>query len=272
MTEVSPRPIVRIAVDQIDIPDDRLRTLKQDQALAIGFAIQADGQYDPIAVARLPGKTGYVLVDGLHRLVGCRAVGLTEIDARVVDNDRKSRIRQEVLSAWARADHDAFDSAAQVAAMAELAQSSGIEIVGDTTASATIALAVGWDVAAYEALGISRRSLFNYLKIHRFYSDDQKALLRERGMADELVPLIRLAALPPEDFAAAYTAIWAKKAGSIAEALAMLVPAPVTGWDKQKAKVLKQATAWKPHELRELIDELRALYRAATASEGEGNN
>lgn len=264
MTEVSPRPIVRLSVDQIDIPADRLRTLKQDQAYAIGYAIQADGQYDPIAVARLPGKTTYVLVDGLHRLVGSRAVGLTEVDARVVDADRNSRIRQEVLSAWARADHDAFDRAAQVAAMAELAQEAGVEIVGEATASATIALAVGWDVQAYEALGISRRSLFNYLKIHRFYRDEQKALLRERAMADELVPLIKLAALPPEDFAAAYTAIWAQKVGSIAEALSMLVPVPVTGWDKQKTKVLKQAASWKPHELRELIDELRVIYNAAT--------
>jgi hypothetical protein len=261
----APKPageaILRLPVDQIDIPADRLRALKPEQAAAIGEAIKADRQYDAISVARLPGKSRYVLVDGLHRLEGCRAVGLAEIEARVVSADRDSRRRQEVLSAWARADHDAFDKAAQVAAMADLAKVPE-EADDEETASAMIALTAGWDEIACEALGLSRRSLFNYLKIHRFYTPEQKAILRERGVASELVPLIRLAALPPEDFAMAFAAIG--KGCTIAEAFAFIAPAPVNGWDKQKAKVLTAAAKWQPHELRELIDELRALYRAAT--------
>jgi hypothetical protein len=256
--------ILRLPVDQIDVPADRLRTLKPDQAAAIGAAIAADRQYDAISVARLPGKTRYLLVDGLHRLEGCRAAGLAEIDARLVPADRESRQRQEVLSAWARADHDAFDKAAQVAAMIQLQAPA---VADEEQASLTMRLATGWDEAAMEALGISRANLFRYLKLHRFYDDGQKAALRAFGLADELVPLIRLAALPPEDFALAFADIG--KGCSIAEAMAFIAPAPVNGWDKQKAKVLKQASAWQPHELRELIDELRALYRAAAGKDAQ---
>jgi ParB-like chromosome segregation protein Spo0J len=215
--------IIRIAVDQIDVPADRLRALKGEQAFAIGQAILADRQYDAIAVTQLPGKQRFLLVDGLHRLEGCRMAGIEMIEARLVPSDRESRRRQEVLSAWARADHDAFDKAAQVAAMADMAQLPAFA-EDEETASAMIALAAGWDEAACEALGISRRSLFNYLKLHRFYTAEQKAILRAAQLAGELVPLIRLAALPPEDFETAFNAIAAAEVASIAEALALVAP------------------------------------------------
>lgn len=263
------RPIMMVEIADIAVPTDRLRALKADQAAAIGAAIKADRQYEPIAVCQLPGKPGFTLVDGLHRLEGCRAVGLAEIEARLVPPGKAERQRQEVLSAWARADHDAFDMAAQVAAMVALARGAGADAHDEEAVSLTVRLATGWEDAAREALGISRANLFRYLKLHRFYDDTQKAILREAGMAGELVPLIRLAALPPEDFDIAFNAIAAGKAGSIADALALLAPAPVNGWDKQKAKVLKQAAAWQPHELRELIDELRALYRAAAGKDAQ---
>jgi hypothetical protein len=270
----APKPagdaILRLPVDQIDIPADRLRALKPEQAAAIGEAIKADRQYDAISVARLPGKSRYVLVDGLHRLEGCRAVGLTEIDVRLVSADRDSRRRQEVLSAWARADHDAFDKAAQVAAMVDLSTGGplGAQPDDEESASLMMRLGAGWQETTCEALGISRANLFRYLKLHRFYDDGQKAALRERGVAGELVPLIRLAALPPEDFALAFAAVG--RGCTIAEAFAFIAPAPVNGWDKQKAKVLNAAAKWQPHELRELIDELRALYRAATDGKAAG--
>lgn len=257
-------PVFSIPIDQVDIPDNRLRSLKPLQASAIGAAIKADRQYDAISVTRLPGQTVYTLVDGLHRLVGMRQQGFPHIDARIVGSALDARRRQEIASAWARADDDAFDRSAQIAALAEIAQAE------DEVQS--IALGLNWDETTADALGVSRRTVFNYLKLHRFYTGDQKALLRERGMADERVPLIKLAALPPEDFDRAFDLIARTNVGSIAEALAFIAPAPVNAWDKQKAKVLTAAAKWQPHELRELIDELRALYRTVTASEGEGND
>jgi hypothetical protein len=254
--------VFRVSLDWVDVPADRLRVLKLPQAVAIGQAIAADRQYDPISVTQLPGQQRYLLVDGLHRLEGCRAVGLKTIEARVVPNDRAGRTRQEVLSAWARADHDAFDRAAQIEAMTRLA---GEPLAYDEGASAMIALA-GWSEAAAEALGISRRTVFNYLKLHRFYSAAQVLTLRERGLAGELVPLMRLAALPPEDFARAWAAIAAGEVASIAEALALVALAPVDDSDKKRRKVMKAVSAWHPADIRELIDELRRLYAEKTAA------
>jgi ParB-like chromosome segregation protein Spo0J len=204
--------IYRIPVDAIAIPDDRLRSLKQLQAAAIGAAIVADRQYSPISVAQLPGQAGFVLVDGLHRLEGLRLQGATEIDAQIVSDDRASRRREEIASAWARAAEDAFDRGAQIAALADLARSED-EVQ-------CIALGLKWDEETAEALGVSRRTIFNYLKLDRHFDAADKQLLRKRGMADDLVPLLRLAALPPEDFEAAMRAIEQGDVDSIAAALA----------------------------------------------------
>lgn len=263
----APKPageaILRLPVDQIDIPADRLRALKPEQAAAIGEAIKADRQYDAISVARLPGKSRYVLVDGLHRLEGCRTVGLAEIDARVVSADRDSRRRQEVLSAWARADHDAFDKAAQVAAMVELAKANGETV--DEREDASIPGILGWDEVTCDALKITRAWMFRHLKIHRFYSPSQKKTLREKGLADDLKPLVTLAALPPEQFAVAWAYIEETAEPTIAEALARVTPAALEpAWEKRKHKVLTAAAKWQPHQISELINDLRALHSQIT--------
>jgi hypothetical protein len=188
-------PVFSIPIGMIEVPHDRLRSLKEVQAAAIGAAIAADRQYAPISVAQLPGDAGFVLVDGLHRLVGMRDRGATHIDARIVAADRVSRRREEIVSAWARAGEDVFDRGAQIEALVEIARSED--------ASAIIALSLDWDEATAEALGVSRRTLFNYLRVHRHYSADDREMLRGLGQAGELVPLLRLAALPPSDFESA---------------------------------------------------------------------
>ena len=251
-------PVFRVPLAAIEVRQDRLRALKPLQAAAIGAAIVADRQYDPITVAQLPGQDGFELVEGLHRLIGLQGQGQEFIDARIVPGDRAARTRQEVLSAWARAGDDVFDVAAQVAAMVEIMQGGEWALDEQETPSAMMALATGWDVAACEALDIGRRNLFRYLKLHRFFSDKQKQLLRDHELASELVPLTRLAALPPEDFSRAWDAMMA--GSSIADALALMAPAPVNGFDKSRAKVVKQVGDWPAGEIRGLIDALRAIY------------
>lgn len=207
--------VVLISVDLIDVPMTRLRSLKALQADAIGAAIVADGQYDPITVAAAGDR--FTLVDGLHRLEGCRLHEVALIEARIVPDDPEARLRQEVLSAWARADHDAFDKAAQVEAIAGLVKA---EKSAEEDPSLIIGLGLRWDDAACEALGISRASIFNYLRIHRQFDAGQKALLRGLEQADELVPLLRLAALPPADFACAMAGLSDGTFVTIAAALA----------------------------------------------------
>jgi ParB-like chromosome segregation protein Spo0J len=203
-------PVVMMPVDLIDVPADRLRGLKPLQAKAIGAAILADRQYDAITVAAAGER--FVLVDGLHRLEGLKALDVELIEARIVPDDRAGNLRQEIASAWARADHDAFDRAAQIAALADIARKN------DPVQS--IALVLKWDEEACDALGVSRRTLFNYLSIHRHFDADQKALLRGLEQANELVPLLRLAALPPADFDRAMAGLADGSFATIAEALA----------------------------------------------------
>lgn len=261
--------LFQVRVDWVDVPEDRLRTLKKDQARAIGEAIKADRQYDAIAVTQLPGKERFLLVDGLHRLEGCRMAGIAMIEARLVSANRESRRRQEVLSAWARAGDDAFDTAAQVAEIAALAKSAALP-EGEEDASAIVALALNWDQKACADLNIGRRNLFRYLKLHRSYTAEQKELLRKKGVADELMPLMRLADLPPEELAVAWAYIEQTEEPTIAAALALVTPAALEpAWEKQKAKVLTKAKAWQPHQLTELINELRDLRRAIIGDDSE---
>ncbi len=226
-------PVLRIPVNLIDVPMNRLRSLKHAQADAIGCAILADGQYDPITVAAVGER--YQLVDGLHRLEGCRLHEVEFIDARIVPDDPTARLRQEVLSAWARADHDVFDTAAQVKAIAELSgfdTSLRVKVAGfevdagpktvDAEACAMMAQTLRWDEKTAETLGIGRRSVFRQLKILRAFDADQVALLRRLGLADELVPLERLSALAPADFRKAMAALEGGAVATIAEALALV--------------------------------------------------
>ncbi len=269
LPQLAARPIIRVFIDQIDVPTDRLRTLKPEQAAAIGAAIAADRQYDPISIARLPGQTGYVLVDGLHRLEGCRSAGLTDIEARVVEANRTSRLRQEAMSAWARADHDAFDKAAQVAAMVDLAKAGTVEPADGDEACVMITQALRWDLGVANDLGVSRETVMLYLRLSRNFDAAQRKILREKGIARDLMPLLRLAALPADQFAVAWGHIDTSEKPTIAEALALVAPGPVNKFDKQKAKVLEQARTWQPRQLSELINLLRQLHREITGGDAE---
>jgi len=252
-------PVLLIPVNEIDVSEDRLRSLKPGQADAIGAAILADGQYDPITVAQLPGQSRFVLVDGLHRLEGCKRHGIALIEARIGSADRTARRRQEVLSAWARADHDVFDKAAQVAEMVELAKLDPGEVE-----DASIMMILGgldWEETVCETLGIGRASMFRHLKLHRFFQAEDKDALRKLGLAADLVPLLRLSALPPYDFTRAWAALEAGEAATIAEALALVA---VTGlelkWEKASRSIVSKVADWPSMYRKRLLETLLKTY------------
>lgn len=279
-------PVLLIPVDVIKVPADRLRSLKDDQARAIGAAIVADGQYDPITVAQLPGEEGFLLVDGLHRLEGCRAVGIHLIEARIGSNDRDARLRHEVLSGIARATHDVFDKAAQVGAIVKIVRKqAGIpegdlrQFNGARTRSAiieqsevdffTLTKSLDWSATAAEQLDLSAASVRRYAAVAAAFDADDIDLLRKKSLADELGPLLALSRLPPDDFQRALLAIARSEVATITDALALSRLAPVSTFDKRKRKLLNQVKDWEPHEVRELIAELRDIYRAAVVGDVE---
>ena len=62
-----------VAVDQVYVPVKRKKTLKPDKIDAIAESIIDEGQKTAIQVRRDKGRV--VLVEGLHRLETCRALG-----------------------------------------------------------------------------------------------------------------------------------------------------------------------------------------------------
>ena len=71
-----------IAIEDIHVPAKRWRTLDPERVEAIAESMLEAGQKTPIRV-RADGKR-FVLVQGLHRLEACKALGETTIVGVVV--------------------------------------------------------------------------------------------------------------------------------------------------------------------------------------------
>lgn len=252
------RAVLVLPVDKIDVPDDRLRALKPEQAAAIGRAVKADRQYDPITVRMRVGTDRFWLVDGLHRLEGHRLEGLPTIEARMGDADAGKARLQEILSGWVRADHDVFDRAAQLQELVNIAKVPPGS--GEKETVAMIATGLRWDLQLAEVLGISPRSVRNYITVGKGFSEPARQVLRRLKLADELVPLMRLAALPPEDFDSVISSLAEGGTATIAEAMALLVPEKAPAWEKSTAKLMKKVADWPSMYRKRLIDELLTKY------------
>ncbi len=67
----------KFAIANIYVPVKRRATLKSDTVQELAASIMEKGQQDPILVRR-DGER-FVLVEGLHRLEACKALGETTI-------------------------------------------------------------------------------------------------------------------------------------------------------------------------------------------------
>ena len=74
---------VTIRIDEVYVPAKRRNTLDPDKVSALAESILEKGQEVPINVRR-DEKKHYVLVEGLHRLEACRALGEETITAVIV--------------------------------------------------------------------------------------------------------------------------------------------------------------------------------------------
>ncbi len=73
-------------VEDIYVPVKRRKTLDQETVDALAESILEEGQRTPILV-RADGKR-YVLVEGLHRLEACKALGEETIQGHLVQARR----------------------------------------------------------------------------------------------------------------------------------------------------------------------------------------
>ena len=74
---------IEVVVDEIYVPTKRRLTLKPETVEALAESIMSDGLLTPILVRRDTAK-GLVLVEGLHRLEACKALGEEMILANIV--------------------------------------------------------------------------------------------------------------------------------------------------------------------------------------------
>ena len=176
---------VLIRTADIDVVD-RLRTIDDAWAAALGEMMAKDGQDTPIKVCRLPGKTRWTLVAGAHRHAGAITAGIEELKAEIVSADRDSRRLQEVRENLFRRDLSPIDRAAFVAeAVAIWKRRAGIDPArdgrtGSVTArwqkalkdeaadtTATVAVVYGFTDAVASELGLSGRTVERGLMLYR---------------------------------------------------------------------------------------------------------
>jgi ParB-like chromosome segregation protein Spo0J len=69
-------------VDAIYVPVKRRKTLNMKVMNEIAESMLENGQLTPILVRR--GKERFVLVEGLHRLEACRALGEETVEGMIV--------------------------------------------------------------------------------------------------------------------------------------------------------------------------------------------
>ena len=78
--------VITAAIDEIYVPVKRRKTLDRKVVDKLAESILEQGQLVPVLLRRDQDK--YILVEGLHRLEACRALGETTIRAMIVQARR----------------------------------------------------------------------------------------------------------------------------------------------------------------------------------------
>lgn len=270
------REVLVLQIDEIRVPEGRFRTLKAEQAAAIGASIAAEGQFDPIAVTRLPGQADYVLVDGWHRLEGSSQAGLTTIEARLIEPGKAARVKREVLSGLVRATEDVFDRAAAVDALARLArEEAGLPPEGPLPAGRPAKAAkeradenvpimgtfLRWDLDVAEKLGLGRSSVQRLKLVNDCIPAEIKERLRVVGHAEQLMPLVALAAYPAAFQLKVVVELEAGGAKTIAEAIDIVLARPkVDAFTKFSSAVFRKAQSLTTAQRRDFLADWLETY------------
>lgn len=174
-----------IRVDQIEM-GERLRPVDEGYAAALGQVLLNDGQRTPIEVCRHPFAPVYTLVTGAHRLRAAQIIELVHIKATVISASDAERKIAEISENLFRRELDPYDRATFVAELMALKKARvGIAPDKDGRAAsaaarwqktvkneasdtnAKIALVYGWAEETADAIGFSRRTVYDDVLIFR---------------------------------------------------------------------------------------------------------
>lgn len=216
--------LLELSPDHVD-EGKRIGFLHEDKAAALGRLMAVDGQRDPIKVVAQPDNADkpWRLVTGMHRLIGARIEGITvfaiEVSGKsedLADLEASENLHRRPLAPLERAK---FTAALVMAAQARIARQHGglkqqqlaVKARWDAVRSghirteqalkdetddtcATIAHVYGWEESVGEALGMSRRTIHNDLKLYRlliepFPAETVEALARHPVVGDNAAQL-----------------------------------------------------------------------------------
>jgi len=245
VVETTPAPevvdqVVLLPVDAID-DSDRLRPIDPVWAAALGRIRAVEGEDEPISVCRLPGRPGWKLIAGGHRLAGARLEGWSHIKAVVRSADALERRRREVSENLWRKGLDPLDRAAFVAELHELLRAkAGLEPVADGRAVSiavrwqkalraeaadtndTMSLVYGFTTEIGASLDLTKRSIERDLQLHRRLAPDVAAMLRRHPVGRNAAQLRALTKLSEADQRRAAGMILCGEAKTASEAIALL--------------------------------------------------
>lgn len=255
--------IVRVKVADVRL-GERLRPVDPVWAHALGQVMAVEGQKTPIEICRLPGKPGFLLVAGGHRLSGAALVGMETIDARVVSADAIERRQRELSENIWRKGLDPIDRAAFVAELIELrkvaagidptkdgravsAQARWSDILKADASDATdmMSVAYGWSKEVGEQLGFTERTIRRDLELHRGLRPDVAAQLRGHPLATNATQLRALAGLHEDEQRALAALIVDGAAKNVADAKAIRDQhVVITDRDPQDVFFSRQMALW----------------------------
>lgn len=193
--EFAPNEVFPLKPTEVHV-GQRVGLFWPEKAAALGALMQRDGQDTPIFVTFKDDR--WVLVAGLHRLQGARGLGLPWVKAIEISGNADELLRVEVDENLPRRDFGPIERAMFIRAKVDLAEKRVAKVRGDASPQAVAAAArwervrdnvatrpdekakaeaehaecnnctaYGWSEDVAESMGLSRRSLFLSLKIHR---------------------------------------------------------------------------------------------------------
>lgn len=238
------RSIYSVPVIEID-PTGGLRPLDQAWVEALMMLMGRDGQETPIKVHRR--AQGFGMIAGRHRLAAARGLGWTLIDAEVDDElNGIGRRASEVSENLFRLGLAPLDRAAFVAEQiaiererAGVATDANLKSVIATArwqdrigseaddASVTLTLAYGFTDQVAEKVGLSRKTIYRDLELHRGIRPDVAETIRTLPVAQNASQLRALAKLPEADQRLVAGLIVEGSAKGVSDALGTLRQKPV---------------------------------------------
>lgn len=274
-----------IAISDINVPQDRLRKVKEDFASLYAAMLKRGRRLPPIHVRRTPNAKGgkFTLVAGLHRLRGHEIAGLTEIRVEIVKADANEAREIEIEENLFRNGLSALERIDAVADYRRIFEEKHGAITrgGDQKSKGQVGTLIDevsllgvvedsqeghFYARVTERLGLSSRSAKRLSGIAKSLQSALHDAIVGTPIEDNQSAIERLSKLPVRD-QVKYATLLAKNGGDLEAADAALAPKPAqSATDKLRSRLIDTWGRIKPRDRIEFVREHRADVEAALAA------